>query len=183
VAWVITDQLCENAVARLLGRRPWANSGKAKTLPDARAKRPIGVFDAMQFPNLALVEGGPDLLAAFHFMLLCGTEKDVAPICMTTANAEFSPGDLQRLRGKSIRLFPHADEKGYQAAHRWFEQLNTVTREIDIMDFRGLIKPGGDAVKDLNDLVFLSGAESVQDQIGRVMVFERRQHGFAQRVG
>ena len=177
VAWVVTDQLCENGVARLLGARPWTNGAKAKTLPGSCAKRPIGILEAINFPNVAIVEGGPDLLAAFHFMLECGTEQQVAPICMASACAEFLPGDLGHLRGKAIRLFPHADQKGHQAAHCWFRQVKTVSTALDIIDFRELTKSDDADVKDLNDLA--SGSR--HEELDRFMVFEGRQNGRAQR--
>jgi hypothetical protein len=177
VAWVISDQLCENGVARLLGRRPWTNGAKAKTLPDCRAKRPIGILESMRFEKIAIVEGGPDLLAAFHFMIECGSEDLVAPVCMTSTSAEFLPGDLERLRGKSIRLFPHADPQGWKAAIRWLDQLSACPRSVDFADLRGLIKSDGTAAKDLNDLTSLAydSWEPLRFGIDNLMIFERRQ--------
>jgi len=156
VAWVVTDSIRENAVARLLGGRLWANGAKAKNLPDSRAKRPIGIFETIGFENVTIVEGGPDALAAFHFALKAGTEDIVGVVCMTSANAEFSAGDLARLRGKSVRLFPHADEKGRAGGLRWLAQLRPVAIHLDVADFSGLIKSNGDRAKDLNDLTSLA---------------------------
>lgn len=174
--WVITDKIRENAVARLLGGRLWANGAKAKTLPDSRAKRPIGIIEAMSFECVAILEGGPDALAAIHFMLECGTEDAVAPVCMASCNSEFMPGDLQRLRGKSIRLFPHADQKGREAAIRWLEQLRVVSSDIDIEDLSGLIKSDGTGAKDLNDLTDLAydSWEPLRQDLDGLMIFDRK---------
>jgi len=176
VAWVITDRIRENAVARLLGGSIWANGAKAKTLPDSRAKRPIGIVEAMGFECVAILEGGPDTLAALHFTLECGTEEMVAPVCMTSANAEFMPGDLQRLRGKSIRLFPHADQKGREAAMRWLEQLRPVSGSVDIADLSGLVKSDGTGAKDLNDLTSLAydSWEPLRQDLDTLMIFDGR---------
>ena len=178
-AWVVTDRIRENAVARLLGGGLWANDAKAKTLPDSLAKRPIGILEAMNFECVAIVEGGPDLLATFHFILECGTEELVAPVCMTSANSEFRPGDLERLRGKSIRLFPHTDVKGRQAAIRWLDQLSPISGDIDIADLRGLIKTDGTAAKDLNDLTSLAYDtwEPLRQDVDNLMIFEGRTCG------
>jgi hypothetical protein len=177
VAWVVTDQIIENAVARLLGRHLWANGAKAKTLPDSRANRPIGIIEAMDFPYVVVTEGGPDTLACCHFMLECGTQDLVAPVCMASANAAFGAGDLKRLRGKSIRLAPHNDEKGRLAALRWLEQLKPVSVKIDIVDLHGLIKVDGESAKDLNDLTCLAydSWEPVSNAIDRLMSFEMAQ--------
>jgi CHC2 zinc finger len=176
-AWIIKDKTGENAVARLIGGQFWANGAKAKTLPECRAKRPIGIVESMEFPNIAIVEGGPDLLAGFHFAIECGTEDVVAPVCMTSANSEFAPGDLERLRGKAIRLFPHADEKGCASGARWFRQLRTVSPHVDYRSPRGIIRRNGAQAKDLNDLVDLAydSWEPVRWELDLIMVFGKEQ--------
>lgn len=173
VAWVITDRIRANAVARLIGHL-WENGRKAKTLPGSSAKRPIGILEAMKFKCLAIVEGGPDLLAALHFTLECGTEELVAPICMTSVNSEFLPGDLERLRGKSIRIFPHADKEGRKAAIKWLDQLKALSASVDIADFRGLIQSDGTEATDLNDLTSLAYDtwEPLREDLDNLMAFD-----------
>jgi hypothetical protein len=180
VAWVITDSIRENAVARLLGGRLWANGAKAKNLPDSRAKRPIGIIEAIGFENVTIVEGGPDALAALHFALRASTEDVVGVVCMTSANAEFGSGDLARLRGKSVRLFPHADEKGRAAGLRWLAQLRSVAIHLDVADFAGLIKSNGDRAKDLNDLTNLALNDwASRQELDELMAFERTERRVA----
>ena len=48
------------------------DSHKAWTLPGSIGALPIGLYESLAFPNTALVEGGPDLLAAFH-LACCAT--------------------------------------------------------------------------------------------------------------
>jgi hypothetical protein len=179
VAWVVTDSIRENAVARLLGGRLWANGAKAKNLPDSRAKRPIGIFETIGFENVTVVEGGPDTLAAFHFALKASTDDVVGVVCMTSANSEFSSGDLARLRGKSVRLFPHADEKGRAAGLRWLAQLRPVAVHLDVADFAGLIKSNGNRAKDLNDLTSLYAPSGVplQQELSTLMAFGGDERG------
>jgi CHC2 zinc finger len=179
VAWVFTDSIRENAVARLLGGGLWDNGAKAKNLPDSRAKRPIGIIEAIGFENVAVVEGGPDALAAFHFALKASTDDIVGVVCMTSANAEFSAGDLARLRGKAVRLFPHADEKGRAAGLRWLTQLRLVAVHLDVADFAGLIRSNGNRAKDLNDLtnLYAHGGDPLQQELASLMTFGADERG------
>ena len=74
-AWIITDCRRMNAQARRLDGEGWEHrwrSQKAWTLPGSIGALPIGLYEALDFPNIALVEGGPDLLAAFH-LAWCAT--------------------------------------------------------------------------------------------------------------
>ena len=73
-AWIITDSRRMNAQARRIDGKPWERIGgnKAWTLPGSIGALPIGLYEARDFPNIALVEGGPDLLAAFH-LAWCAT--------------------------------------------------------------------------------------------------------------
>jgi CHC2 zinc finger len=176
IAWVVTDRVRANAVARLLGGRFWANGAKAKTLPDSLAKRPVGIIEAMDYACVAIVEGGPDLLAAFHFIIECGAQESVGPVCMTSTNADFLLGELERLRGKHVRLFPHIDPQGRAAATRWLDQLATRCVEVDIADLRGLIKADGTSAKDLNDLTNLAydSWEPLRYDLDNLMIFDGR---------
>jgi hypothetical protein len=88
LAWVVTDRRRSNALARLVGGRLWDNGKKNKMLSGSLGKLPIGVIEATHYQNIILVEGGPDLLACFHFMLGSGDEESIAPICMPMQQGE-----------------------------------------------------------------------------------------------
>ena len=68
--WIITDSHRKNAQAR---RMDWKqlNGAKARTLVGAEASWPVGLHEAKPFAAVALVEGGPDMLAAFHLAWVC----------------------------------------------------------------------------------------------------------------
>lgn len=153
-AWIVTDRQRVNAQARRLDGRLWQHIGgkKAYTLPGSRAAWPIGVREADSFPCVALVEGGPDLLAACHFVAAEGREKDVTAVSMLGAANDIPEDALLFLANKRVRLFPHLDTAGREAAVRWSRQLERVGCDVDAFDFHGLRRADGGVVADLNDL-------------------------------
>jgi hypothetical protein len=155
-AAVVTDKTRANAVARLVSGKPWANGKKAKMLPGSKGNVPIGVCEAIKCERVAIVEGGPDTLAAIHFAITSGTAEAFAPICMASANADFGADDIQLLIGKRIRIFPHPDIAGIKAGLRWLTQLAPVVAKIDVFEFDDLTKFDGEPAQDVNDLCSLS---------------------------
>jgi hypothetical protein len=140
-----------NAIGRLFNGKPWRGGIKAKNLPGSVAKRPIGLREASSFQRIALVEGGPDTISAFHHALVNSVHETLGVICMPSSNADFRPEDLELLAGKRIRIFPHCDTAGFNAALRWIDQLKG-TACITWFDFDGLTRTDGESVGDLNDL-------------------------------
>jgi hypothetical protein len=124
---------------------------KAKTLPGSKAGWPIGVLEASSFQAIALVEGGPDLLAAFHLAWCLGVESQIAPVAMLGASNRIPEDALQHFAGKRVRIFQHDDQPGRDAGAVWAAQLTAVGVEVDGFDFGGLLRADGEAVKDLND--------------------------------
>ena len=161
-AWVVTDGEGANAQARRCDGQPWAHidNSKAWTLPGSRAAWPIGVREAQPFQSIALVEGGPDLLAA-HYLTLweqasSHTKRDVrcALVAMLGASLSIPEDALPLFAGKRVRIFGHADDAGRKAAARWATQLETVGADVDAFDFAGLVQVNGSRIKDLNDALF-----------------------------
>ena len=69
----MTDRTRYVAEARRLDGRPWEHIDGAKsyTLPRGSKGRkcwPLGIVEAEKYPAIALVEGAPDFLAAFHWI-------------------------------------------------------------------------------------------------------------------
>ena len=75
--WVIADPLRVSAQARRLDGKPWErlSGAKAWSLPGSVGIWPIGLREAWDYPAIALVEGGPDLLATFHLTWLTARER------------------------------------------------------------------------------------------------------------
>ncbi len=154
-AWLVTDASRWNCQARRLDGGLWDHLEKpvkAYTLPGCRASWPIGITEMKGFPVIALVEGGPDLLGAFHFAWAEGREREVAPVCLTGAANRIPDDALPCFAGKRIRIFPHLDEAGSKAARQWTDQLQAVAQEVDCFDLSGIPTAASGRVKDLNDL-------------------------------
>ena len=162
-AWVVTDQTKNVAEARRLDGQPWAHIGDKKswTLPggsDGRKRWPLGILEAQTCRAIALVEGGPDFLAAFHW-IWAEDRPDVAPVAILGASMSIHRGALRLFQGKRVRIFPHHDARrfnGFDAARRWEAQLQSVGAVVDCFDLSGLTRTDDRCVYDLNDLCSVS---------------------------
>lgn len=120
---------------------------KSHTLKGSTKSWPLGVMESANASRIALVEGLPDFLACFDFLLREGKIDEVAPVAMLSASASIDETALQRFSGKHVRLYFHNDAAGVAAAHRWTGQLRAATEEIDYCDFSQFPN-----TKDLADL-------------------------------
>jgi len=155
-AWVVTDGSRRNAQARRMDGKPWARIGaKAWTLPGSEAGWPVGLREAFPFLAIALVEGGPDMLAAVHLAWCAGVENEVAPVAMLGAANRIPDEALTLFSGKRVRIFGHADEPGQAAAARWAGQLVGLGCDVDGYSFTGLLQSSGPEVDDVNDFANL----------------------------
>lgn len=162
LAWVITDGGRLNAQVRRLDGKTWAEIGgkKAWTLRGSRAAWPIGAQESQPFQTVLLTEGGPDLLAAHHFIRLHVRERDVAAVSLLGSSNSIPDDALPLLIGKRIRIFAHADQAGIEGASRWKSQLQIVGAVVDIADLRGLFRSDGCEVKDLNDAAMVRAPDA-----------------------
>ena len=150
-AWFIADPGRRNAQARRMDGKPWPEIGaKAQTLPGCWASWPIG-GGCGDYQTILFCEGGPDLLAALHFIVMAGRAADCCPVAMLGAGQRIHAAALPLLSGKRIRIYADADEPGREAARRWKAQLVAVGCRVDAVDFSGLRKVDGSPIKDLND--------------------------------
>lgn len=129
---------------------------KAKTVFGSKASWPIGTNEAAGFPCVALVEGGPDLLAAHQWLWSEMAEGSVAVVAMLGAGNSIPDDALAVFSGKRIRIFPHVDKAGKGAAVRWQDALQGAGATVDVFTLAGLLKSDGGTVSDLNDLAFLT---------------------------
>lgn len=158
--WFVRDRSQRVAQARRLDGEFWQTREspacfKAQTLPGGCASWPVGLLESEGFDLIALCEGGPDLLAAFHFAWHEGREQEVAPVAMLGASARIHTDALPRFRGRRVRIFPHCDPAGHKAAREWTHQLREAGAVVDAFDLSNLRRTDGSPLKDLNDLTQL----------------------------
>lgn len=146
-SWILTDGARRNAQARKLDGSLWSMQAKAKTIKGCEARWPVGIAEADDAPELALVEGGPDLLACWSYIVAQGKRGVVVPVTMFGASNAIHPEALPKFAGKKVWLFPHGDEAGAKAARAWSEELRGVGSRPETFDL------SGHGVKDLNDLL------------------------------
>ena len=115
------------------------------------------------------MEGGPDLLAACHFVAVEGREGDVAPVAMLGASLNIRADALPLFYGKQVRIFGRLDASGagQGATRRWASQLRQAGAKVDAFNFAGLRQADGKPVEDLNDLARLS-ADSFEAERGEL---------------
>lgn len=157
------------AEARRLDGVPFPAMGslgerKAHTLAGSRKDWPMGLHLLDEAPStVLLVEGGPDWLAALHFVIKAG-RSDLLPVAMMGRSNRIAPEALRWFTGLQVRIFPHCDPDGggLAAAKRWGEQLRTVVRHVDAFTFDGLVLANNRSVKDLNDAALITGEEATK---------------------
>ncbi len=147
-AWIVTDSARRNAQARRTDGEPWSGvKAKAKTIAGCEASWPVGIADVGEC-DVALVEGGPDFLAAWHYIWTEDRVDEMAPVAMLGASQPIHPEALPLFAGRSVTIFPHVDDNqaGERGAKAWAAQLAGVA-PVEFIDLRD----GG--AKDLNELV------------------------------
>ena len=156
-SWILTDRRRRIAEARRMDGKLFG-AGKSLALSGSTKSWPIGLdLDGLaveDFKKVLIVEGGPDYLAALHFVI--EGKGDCLPIAMMGVMemhheaVEILKGEI--LQGKRIRFYPHQDENraGMDAVERWIDQIDPERRNCDWWEFEGK-KTDGALIKDLND--------------------------------
>jgi hypothetical protein len=156
--WIVTDSRGMNAQARRMDGLPFIVEGerrKAITLPGSRAGIPVGLYEAREFPAVAVVEGGPDLLAA-HGCIWAEDRNDVAIVAVLGASNRPGMAIWAALAGKRVRIFCHRDDAGMGAGIAWGQAILAAgAAKVDGFRFDDLRKVDGSPVEDLNDLLTL----------------------------
>lgn len=113
-----------------------------KTHTIGTAKWPVGCAEIGRRACVLLVEGGPDMLAAYHFLWHYGKLRDVAVVAILGASVIIAEEALKYFEGKRVRIIAQNDPikvkhnkradgsvseietcPGLDAAARWQEQL------------------------------------------------------------
>lgn len=146
-SWIITDSSRLAAQARPMDGGKYADGQKSKTIHGTSGRWPIGVAGAA-VNEFALVEGGPDFLAAYTAVAALGAS--IQPVAMLGSSQSIHPEALALFKNSTVWLFPHNDENlaGLQGAIKWTRALRGIGATVIPFDFSPY--PG---VKDLNDFV------------------------------
>ncbi len=171
--WIVTDTSRRVAEARRMDGGFFPEIGslgkrKAHTLLGSKKTWPVGLKPVHSLPNLfrkiALAEGGPDLLAVFHFLLEEG-EWGTLPVAILGKNCSISLAALPEFQDREVKIFPHVDPDGggMVAARKWADALAGagVTR-VSIFNIQGLRQRDGKPAEDLNDCTLLCAADQPQ---------------------
>ncbi len=159
VAWCVCDPCGRIAEGRRLDGLPWDAYG---AMPARKCHAwgggkswPVNLEEAARFPKLAFVEGGPDVLAALEIVRRESVADAVGVVGMLgAANTRLDAEALPFLRGKVVRLFPHADEAGRRAAREWARVLREAgAARVDAFDLSGIVRRDGQQGKDLCDVL------------------------------
>lgn len=151
--WIVTDPSRRCGQLRRMDGRPWESIGaKAKTLCAMKgdAGWPVGMADVRDGCEIALVEGGPDLLAAWHFVWWKGRHPGIAPCAMLGASQSIHSAAIPLFAGKSVWIFPHFDQNdaGLIGARKWAKQIEPAKpKSVHLFPFER------HGVKDLNEFV------------------------------
>jgi hypothetical protein len=130
---------------------------KAHTLGGSIKSWPVGLALPEELTkttsNFMLVEGGPDLLAAYHLKLEMN-DLSWTPIALLGAGVNrIDPEALALLRGKCVKVIEHADAAGTSAGPSWAKALSAAGARVSGFKLQGLglTKPDGTPAADLND--------------------------------
>jgi hypothetical protein len=157
--WIVRSTCGKNAQARQLDGQPFQEGRaadpfflKAKTLAGSIATLPVGNYHDTRWPAVALVEGGPDVLAAYAGIYRLGLLDTVAVCGMLGASMRPPFGAVATMKGRRVRIFQHNDEAGQKAADGWARLIHNAGGTVDIWT-------PAQAGADLNDIFTLPEAE------------------------
>jgi hypothetical protein len=161
-AWCITDVRRKLVEFRRLDGHKWPAYGylrerKCHCIGSGKSW-PIGTLECNPFAKVAMVEGAPDFLALFHFLILEEKQDIVGVVTVLgAANHVLEPEALAQFKGKTICLYPHVDEEGRNAARAWARQLkDSGASRVTAFDLSDLVLVDGSVGTDLADVCRIS---------------------------
>ena len=143
---------------RLDGQLLEINGQRVKAEAETRGEswhRLIGLDDVLANDRREILltpEGSKDALAALHFADVEDRLSSVGVVAALSASVNLLADDVEKFRGRRVRIFGDADATGEHAASRIGQQLASVAREVQIFSVAGLNRDDGEPVKDLFDV-------------------------------
>lgn len=158
--WALSDERRQLVELRRLDGLPWPAFGnlserKSHCIGSGKAW-PLGIMEALGRWKLALLEGGPDFLAA-HELLIREKKTQIAGVmAMLGGASRIAPEAAAMMKGREVWLYPHADTAGDGAAERWARALIEAGARVKRFDLSGIKLRDGSAGKDINDLLHIA---------------------------
>ncbi len=170
-SWVVTDRERWVAQFRRMDGGLYTVRGdeQIKAWTKGSPTWPLGASEIGERAAVLLVEGGSDMLAAYHFLALFHRLEKVA-VCAILGGSNSIAADARAFfRRKRVRIIMDEDEwktlkttkgdrkikPGCEAAARWTEELSEAGAAVETFSLAGLLTKTGAKVKDLNDLALV----------------------------
>jgi hypothetical protein len=157
LCWRFGD--ARNGCLRRLDGHPFKINGeRVKAKAETRGEswhRLIGLDDVVANDRreiLLVVEGSKDGLAALHFAHVEGRLSQIGIVVALGAGVKPLADDVEKFRGRRVRVFGDADAAGQHAVSKVGNQLLPVGKEIQTFSLADLHCEDGSQVKDLFDL-------------------------------
>src|SRR4029077_15269649 len=157
VCWRFGDT--RNGCLRRLDGRPFNINGElVKAEPETKGEawhRLIGLDDVLANDRREILltpEGSKDALAAFHFADAEDTLRKIGVLAALGSAVKPTPDDIEKLRGRRIRIFPDVDNTGQNAVARIGQAIATLAAEVQVFYLACLYRDDGGLVKDLFDV-------------------------------
>jgi hypothetical protein len=186
--WVVTDGARAVAQFRRLDGGKFFDREGMKCWTLGSPTWPLGAGEMGSRRWVLMVEGGADMLAAYHFLWGFSMLESVAVCCMLGAGQRIGEDALPFFRERVVRILADADETkvkelrpgpdgqerfkystpGLDAAKRWEEQLRGVGALVESCSLYGLVQCDGSPVKDVNDLAKCSAKTVMEEGIGEL---------------
>jgi hypothetical protein len=148
-----------NGCLRRLDGHPFKINGeRVKAKGETRGDswhRLIGLDDVVANDRreiLLIIEGSKDALTALHFADVEDRLSSIGVVAALGAGVKLLADDVEKFRGRRVRIFGDADATGENAASKIGQQLASVAEEVQIFNLAGLHCQEGSLVKDLFDL-------------------------------
>lgn len=145
--WILTDSSRLNAQARKMDGSLWSFplNSKCKTIKGCMASWPVGLH-GINGKDIAIVEGSPDMLAAWHYIWSANAQDRITPVAMFGSSMNLPEEAIPLFTGKRVFAFPHNDPDGggIKAMEKWEGQAKVPFIKFDFSKHQK---------KDLNELV------------------------------
>src|SRR6266550_5895038 len=152
-----------NGCLRRLDGQPFEINGQCvKAEAETRGDswhRLIGLDDVLANDRREILltpKGSKDALAALHFADAETRLSQIGVVAALGSAVKPTRDDIEKLRGRRLRLLPDVDAGGQDAAARIGRAIATLATETQIFDLKGLYRDDGEPVNDLFDVTRIS---------------------------